>query len=292
MKLDVVKDKALFALARLYSKGTMAEVAERTGHVQHEMAVTAVLDLNPAARRITFAAPELRDFTLAAPDEFFGLIFPLDGGELTMPDPERTNVRAAIADLPGEERPGLRWYTVRAHRPAAGEIDVDIITHGTDGPGSAWTLSAQVGDRVGFRSGGGLYRGFEHDGAQLLVADETAVPALAAVLDERDRRGLGSDRLRMHVEVPRLEVLDGMGLDRRVAAGEIRVHDRGSAAPGSSVVAALEADPTATADLDYAWLCGESGLATGVRRHLVKDLGMDKHRVLFSGYWKLGAARG
>ena len=45
-------------------------------------------------------------------------------------------------------------------------------------------------------------------------------------------------------------------------------------------------------DLDYAWLCGESGLATSLRRHLVQEIGMDKRAITFSGYWKLGAARG
>lgn len=292
MKLDVVKDKLLFAAARLYSKGTMAETAERQGHVQHEMTVVGVEDLNEVVRRVTFVAPELKIFELAAPDEFFGLLFPGESGTLTLPDGERANVRAAITDLPEEDRPGLRWYTIRAHRPEVGEIDVDIITHGTAGPGSAWTLSAQVGDVVGFRSGGGLYRGFEYDGTQLLVADETAVPALAAILDERDRRGLGDEVLRLHVEVPSADVLDGMGLDARIASGAVRVHARGSADPGTVVEAALREAPDQTAGLDYAWLCGESALATGLRRHLVKDLGVDKHHVLFSGYWKLGAARG
>ena len=50
--------------------------------------------------------------------------------------------------------------------------------------------------------------------------------------------------------------------------------------------------PDLTADLDYAWLCGESGLATSLRRHLVQEVGMDKRSITFSGYWKLGAARG
>jgi NADPH-dependent ferric siderophore reductase len=43
--------------------------------------------------------------------------------------------------------------------------------------------------------------------------------------------------------------------------------------------------------VDYAWACGESGLATGVRRHLVKDRGVDRKAIMFSGYWKVGSAR-
>ena len=73
---------------------------------------------------------------------------------------------------------------------------------------------------------------------------------------------------------------------------EVSVHVRGTDDPGTAVLPALVASPASTADLDYAWLCGESGLATSLRRHLVQQVGMDKRDITFSGYWKLGAARG
>ena len=45
-------------------------------------------------------------------------------------------------------------------------------------------------------------------------------------------------------------------------------------------------------DLDgvYAWIAGESGVVTTLRRHLVKELGMDRHQVAFMGYWRRGVA--
>jgi NADPH-dependent ferric siderophore reductase len=39
----------------------------------------------------------------------------------------------------------------------------------------------------------------------------------------------------------------------------------------------------------YAWLAGESSAVTDLRRHLVKDRGVDKENVYFSGYWLLGS---
>ena len=86
----------------------------------------------------------------------------------------------------------------------------------------------------------------------------------------------------------------GRGAGRRAALheGEDVLDERGDAEPGTAVLAALAADPATTADLDYAWACGESGLATSLRRHLVQQVGMDKKAITFSGYWKLGAARG
>ncbi|MDP3892553.1 SIP domain-containing protein, partial [Nocardioides sp.] len=45
-------------------------------------------------------------------------------------------------------------------------------------------------------------------------------------------------------------------------------------------------------DLDglYAWIAGEAGVVTGLRRHLVKELGIDRHQVAFMGYWRQGVA--
>ena len=288
MKIAELKDRAILGAARAYARRTMADYRERDEESQFEVTVTRVVQLNAVMRRITLTAPELRTYPLLGPDEYFGLLMPGADGHLHLPDPERSNVRAAISEMSDDEQPGLRWYTVRALRRGEGEVDVDIVTHGDSGPGSAWAGSASVGDRAAFRSGGALYSSFDEQ-RQLIVADETAVPALLAILEERSRRGLPGlgDGIEAHVEVPSTEVLSGLDVPEQVV-----VHERGAGAPGSVVLAALVADPLSTHELDYAWLCGESGLATSLRRHLVQEVGMDKRKITFSGYWKLGAARG
>jgi NADPH-dependent ferric siderophore reductase len=40
----------------------------------------------------------------------------------------------------------------------------------------------------------------------------------------------------------------------------------------------------------YAWIAGEAKVVTGLRRALVKDLGIDRHQVCFMGYWRVGVA--
>lgn len=288
MKIAELKDRVVLGAARLYARRTMADYAERPEEAQFEVTVTRVVELNPVMRRITVTAPELSGYSLLGPDEYFGLLMPGADGQLHLPDPERSNVRAAVSEMPEDEQPGLRWYTIRSLRRREGEIDVDIVTHGDSGPGSAWATSVQVGDTAGFRSGGALYSSFDEP-RQLIVADETAVPALLAILEERSRRGLPGlgEGIEAHVEVASSTVLDGMDVPAAVT-----VHERGADAPGTAVLAALVDSPASTADVDYAWLCGESGLATSLRRHLVQQVGMDKRKITFSGYWKLGAARG
>ncbi|WP_058234890.1 siderophore-interacting protein [Devriesea agamarum] len=48
-------------------------------------------------------------------------------------------------------------------------------------------------------------------------------------------------------------------------------------------------DACATSDL-YAWIAGESGVVKGIRRYLVRDLGIDRRQVAFMGYWCRGRA--
>lgn len=278
-----VLDKVAMKAATAYARLTMATPVYREGDSQFEMTVAAVSDLGGGMRRITFAAEELGDFRRVGADEYFGLLMPRPGAALTMPDADRENVRAAIADMPEGERPNLRWYTIRAHHAVNRTIDVDVVTHGDSGPGSAWACAAQPGDRVGFRSGGALFRGHECDGAMVLVADETAVPGLAAILDAHPEC---LSRATIHVEVADEAVLTAYGF----GGADVQVHVRKDGVPGSAVLPALR--ELASADLAYAWICGESGMVTEGRRQLVKQAGVDRRKVLFSGYWKLGQERG
>lgn len=215
------------------------------------MTVRTVVDPAPRLRRITLAADQFAAFAPSGPDECFGLL------------------------VPTGHRPHLRWYTVRAHRPERAEIDVDFVLHDHPGPGVEWANGAQPGDVVGFRRSGSAYRDPGPDGSQLLLADETALPALAAIVESLPA---ARERVRAVVELP----------DDSYAA-PVGAHDgarvermyRGDGPPGTSLLAAAEA----AADLDYAWVCAEAAGVKAVRRHLVQA-GMDRRRITFSGYWR------
>jgi len=48
--------------------------------------------------------------------------------------------------------------------------------------------------------------------------------------------------------------------------------------------------PGASAGDFYAWLAGESAMIKSLRRFLVTETGIDRKRVAFMGYWRLGKA--
>ena len=63
------------------------------------------------------------------------------------------------------------------------------------------------------------------------------------------------------------------------------------AEPGSAALPALRALEMPAGSVQ-AFAVGESGLATGARRHLVGERGIPKSDVTFCGYWKRGVGAG
>ncbi len=219
------------------------------------MRVTAVADLHPRLRRLTFAADELGGFAVEGPDECFGWLLPTGG------------------------QPHLRWYTIRAHRPGRSEIDVDVVLHGDEGPASRFAANARPGDTAGFRSSGAAYAPPDGCRTQLLLADETSLPALAAILESLPA---GTAGVRAVLEVPDASWPDRL---RSTVGGHVEVdwRPRGGNPPGSRLLDAVAGEAHR---LDYAWVCGEAGGVRAVRRHLIDAWGLDRRRITFSGYWR------
>jgi NADPH-dependent ferric siderophore reductase len=150
-----------------------------------------------------------------------------------------------------------------------------------------------------------------HVGPTLLVGDETAVPAVLSILGGLPAAAHGEALLEVpdagditDVAVPvgvRITWLvrpaDGSALPDAVRDAVRRFGLAAGQAPGESAPADEEGDEPlwdvpaqARAAGAYAWLAGESTVITGLRRYLVRDLGVDREGVAFMGYWKRGRA--
>ncbi|HEX6344887.1 siderophore-interacting protein, partial [Umezawaea sp.] len=239
--LDQLQHKVIGKVASL----VMASSNERDEYEQFPMTVARTTTLNPHLRRITFHAPEFGTWYTSGADEYFGLLVPR-GNELHFPTVDRLNIRAAVAKMPEATRPDLRWYTVRAARRAQCEIDVDFVLHeDARGPGSNWATAAEPGSIAGFRACGSTYEQLPDTAQRLLVADETALPALSAILEQQPGA-------RAIAEVPdeTYQIPTPPGVEF--------VH-RGNNTPGTQALRAVAALPAQ--DFDYAWICGEANLA-------------------------------
>ncbi|XVV14952.1 SIP domain-containing protein [Actinoplanes sp. CA-131856] len=250
-----------------------------------EAEVVRVTDLTPGMRRITLAGAQLRAFTSANGfpqpafdsagfDDDIRLVFSYPG----QADPVLPVQKETGLDLPRDPRPLSRVYTVRRWDPGAGELDVDFVKHGI-GVGTTWAYRAEVGDRVHF-FGPGSSRAFPQNADWLLVAgDDTAIPAIARLLDELPE----GTRVQVFIEI---------------AEDEHRQELRER--PGVEVTWLVRAGAEATPLLDavrncrwwegepFAWIAGEQRLVRDIRRHLVEDRGVPKGDVEFIGYWRRG----
>ena len=252
------------------------------------MRVLRVHTLTPGMLRVTFTGDDLRELPPAAPDAYLKLFFPLpDQRRPVLPPahgPERADTlswyRGYLA-MPDEERPPMRTYTVRAHRPELAELDVDFVRHGDEGPAVRWAAAAAPGEEVAFIGPHGLYQVPEGTGWQLLVGDETALPAIAAILHEL------SEASTAHAYIEVASAAEQQSLD---CAGNAHIHwvHRGQAQHGARLLDALRAAEFPTGR-PYAWLGGEADTVKFARRHLVRDRGVSKRAITFTGYWRKGS---
>ncbi|MFF0223412.1 siderophore-interacting protein [Streptomyces sp. NPDC004629] len=238
--------------------------------------------LTPGFASVTLGGPAVRDLTVVGNDQAVRLFFPREGQTtLRMPTVSNDAWIAQLMLLPKSVRPWVRNLTIRRARPADDEIDIEFALHG-DSPMSSWVRRVEPGDPAGIFDIGTMYRLPEHAEGQLLVADETALPAVLSILDGTPPS--------LATEVY-LEVAAAADIRPVEAPAGVRVHwfgrDDEELRPGTLALDAVRRASLPSGPF-YTWVAGESRLATTVRRHLVNDRGVPKRDISFFGYWRLG----
>ncbi|BBH67328.1 siderophore-interacting protein [Actinoplanes sp. OR16] len=244
--------------------------------------------ISPNVVRVTFGGEGLEKFTPLGYDQWFRLFLARPGQD-TLKLPTRTSGLwyAQYLATAKPKRPFVRNYTVRAHRP--GELDVDFVVHtdatGHSGPASTFALNATPGQQAGLLDQGCGYNPRAEHEWTLLVADETGLPAVAGICESlpEDARGIAI------VELPSIE--DKQDFRTPPGIDLIWVARNGDAhgVPGELALETLRATELPSGTV-YAYLVGESALATGARRYLVGERRIPKQNVDFIGYWRHGHA--
>lgn len=293
--------------------------------------VSRVQRLSPSFVRITFTGPGIAAFGAAGLDQRIKVMLPQPGCDVR-DFPDGANWYTDWLATPEQTRPVLRTYTVRAFRPELErpELDIDFVLHGdhehAGGPASTWAARAQPGDEIGLlgpdRPGTGPAWGCAWapatpTGPLLLAGDETAVPAVAAILESLPSHATGVACLEVPHEEDRQEWDVPSGVDvrwfaRDTTPGQIgalledgvrtAVHDlyardtesaqdaeANTELPDVNVdTSALWEAPETGDERFYGWLAGEAAVIKRLRRTLVHDFGVPKSAVAFMGYWRAG----
>ncbi|MEM8706520.1 MAG: siderophore-interacting protein [Actinomycetota bacterium] len=216
-----------------------------------------------------------------------GLDAPVRGGDefwyLMVPQPQARDVIGdgfaigQLESIPEDRRPMGASYTTRRRRPEAGELDLWIHLHHDTGV-AGWAATATVGDTVALWGPRVAYDPPEGTTHHLLVADETGVPAAAAIAES-----LPTDHpvtLIAEIGAPGHEL--PIRVDTNVDVRWVYRSDDGGRLP--ETVAALDLDT----DGLYAFGAGESREISAIRRHLRRERGMTADAVHMTGYWRRG----
>ncbi|MFF4953974.1 siderophore-interacting protein [Streptomyces chattanoogensis] len=254
--------------------------AERPARKQptlHRGRVVRTEQLTPHMVRVVLGGEGLARFAAGEyTDHYVKLVFPLP--EVSYPEPfDMARIRA---DLPRDQWPRTRTYTVRAWDAAAGELTLDFVVHGDEGLAGPWAAGAKPGDEILLLGPGGAYAPAADAAWHLLAGDESALPAIAAAL------------ARMPAGVPVHAFIEVAGPEERQeltapADAEITWLYRGAAPVGRELVAAVR-ELTFPAGQVQAFVHGEAGFVKELRRLLRIDHGIPREALSISGYWRTG----
>ncbi|MEZ5089432.1 MAG: siderophore-interacting protein [Micropruina sp.] len=219
--------------------------------------------------RLTFGGPGLDGTHTYAADDHVKLLFPDADGELRLPVP---NERGML-DWPNPF-PVDRTYTIRRYDAAARELDIDFVVH-DGGLASDWAVTVGIGEAVPIAGPPGAAAFPDGCGHYLMVADSTALPAVARWLEEAPATARVDILTVVEHPAQRDYPLEHPG-------ARVRWLD-GTPCP-DDLIALIEAVDDADPADTFLFAAGEAGLVKPLRRW-AKRRGIDAS---IRGYWKRG----
>ncbi|MFP1769904.1 siderophore-interacting protein [Lonsdalea quercina] len=289
-----------------------------------EVALTRKQRLSPSMMRCVFSGESVSQMTTGAPDQRIKLLFPaIDGTPSQLPDV--ANWYAELLALPKRQRPIARTYTLRRLNAAAGEVEVEFVIHGTEGPASSWAMRAEPGDRLQMvapcaasqgHQGGYEWLPTEQTRRALLIADETAFPAVKGILEQLAGQA-SPPQVQAFIELPlradcqdlsHFSFADIHWLPREECGAKhgVRLLDAVRDALILPQVPIMPSVVSLTEVPDdellweraesqhgqfFGWVAAESSVVKALRRYLVGERGIARESMAFMAYWCQGPRR-
>ncbi|MBF0755639.1 siderophore-interacting protein [Micrococcus luteus] len=265
---------------------------------QTVLTVVAARRLTPHLVRLTlggeqFDAVHARWAEKGATDQYVKLLFADPALGLEPP----YDLDALRERLAPEQLPVRRTYTVRRMDAAARTMDVDFVVHGASDDGAApgrdgglagaWAASEPVGQQVAFLGPGGAYRPDPTADWHLLAGDESALPAIAAALEDLAATDAAAAGLAL------IEVTDARDEVPLTAPAGVEVrwlHRGGPFTPETTRFAAAVEDAAWREGRVHAFVHGEREQVKRVRAYLTDVRGVDRRQLSVSAYWAYGRA--
>lgn len=275
--------------------------------------------VSPSLLSLTFTGSEVAKIKSDSPDQRIKMLFPSEDGTPSAL-PMAGQWYQQLQALPKAKRPIMRTYTLRHVAPEREEMTVEFVSHGTEGPASAWAIAAQPGDTLQIVAPNGDYQadsgGYEWTPPEglkqaLIVADETALPAARGILEllamqrnppkvqaffevpeEGDCVELSACSFAEIIWLPR-KAFNATHGERLIPAVEQQARTP-QANPSHDAIREEEEgellwDKATTGDREfYGWIAAESSVVKMLRRHLISERGVSHDAINFMAYWSKG----
>lgn len=183
--------------------------------------------------------------------------------------------------LPIEQLPTVRTYTIRSVDVEAREIAVDFVVHGDVGVAGPWAEAAQPGDPLVLLGVGGGYAPDPDADWHFLVGDESALPAIARAVEALPSDAIGVVAVEVYGPEDELDLGAPAGVEVRW------IHRDGEAGSGTWLNDAVREVPWRDGDVQV-FAHGEREAMKGLRDYFFTQRSLNRAQVSLSGYWAYG----
>jgi NADPH-dependent ferric siderophore reductase len=260
------------------------------GRPVHTFEVLRTEQLTPHIVRVVLGGNGFDTFT---PNEFTDsyvkIVFVRPGIDVSaLPRPLTLD---SFNELPVEQRPTVRTYTVRSADTEKRELVIDFVVHGDHGVAGPWAKAAEPGQPAYLMGPSGGYAPDPAADWYLMAGDEAAIPAISVALEALPDDAIG----KVFIEVAGPDDKTPLAAPAGVEVNWIYRGGRADLVPEE---VAGDNAPLIAAVKETNWLPGQvqvfihgeaQAVMHNLRPYIRKERGVDaKWANSISGYWRRG----
>lgn len=260
------------------------------GRPLHTFQVVRTERIAPHMTRVVFGGNEFDNYQYAdCTDAYLKIAFVPDGVDVAALGAPLT--LDSFKDLPADQQPTVRTYTVRRVDPDARELTIDFVVHGDQGVAGPWAANAEPGDPIYVTSSNGAYSPDPSADWHLLVGDEAAIPAISVAVESLPTDAVGQVFIEVGGpadEVP-LPAPDGVQVTWVHRGGRADLVPDEQAGDNAPLIEAVKTAPWLPGQVQV-FIHGEAQTVMhNLRPYIRKERGVDaKWASSISGYWRRG----
>ncbi|EGG93608.1 Utilization protein for unknown catechol-siderophore X [gamma proteobacterium IMCC1989] len=236
--------------------------------------------LSPNMQRIILSGEALKDFPEGFESGYVKLRFLADVNDAYPTDASEEYLHSLA-----NPKPRLRSYTVRAFDPKKCELTLDFVSHGDNGPASAWASACNIGDSISIDGPGPAKLINLAADWFFLAGDMAALPAMSVNLEKLPATAVG------HVVIEVLSEKDKIDLAKWLTVpGGMSIHwviNQYSDSSNNLLMEKVCSLPWYKGDASV-WVAAEFSSMKALRKYFKIEKQVNKNNIYISSYWKIG----